>query len=187
VFQRLREAHLKVNPEKCQLFQKEVRYLGHIVPPEGVITDREKLEAVKNWPTPTDKHHLRSFLGLCTYYTRFIHCFADIDKPLTRVTEEKRTFEWSPESEIAFRSLKEALCTAPVLGYPRPGEKFIVDTNASYTVIGGVLSQVQDGHEQVVAYFSKTLSKADRKYCMTRRELLAILKTLEHFHKYLYR
>jgi hypothetical protein len=117
-----------------------------MVPLEGVITDPEKLETVKNWPPPTDKHHLRSFLGLCIYYTRFIHGFAIIDKLLTRVTEEKRTFEWSPESEVAFRSLKETLCTAPVLGYPRPGEKFIVDTNASYTGIGGALSQVQDGH-----------------------------------------
>jgi hypothetical protein len=123
---------------------------------------------------------------LCTYYGRFIHGFADIAKPLIRMTEEKRTFEWSPEAEAAFLSLKEALCTAPVLGYPRPGEKFIVDTHASNTGIGGVVSQIQDDHERVVAYFSKTLSKAERNYCVTRRELLLILKILEHLHKYLY-
>jgi hypothetical protein len=93
-----------------------------------VTTDPEKLEAVTYWPPPTDKHQLRSFLGLCTYYRRFIHGFADIAKPLIRLTEEKRMFEWSPEPESALRSLKEVLCTAPVLGYPRPGEKFIVDT-----------------------------------------------------------
>ena len=137
VFQRLREAHLKLNPEKCHLFQKEVRYLGHIVSPSGVTTDPEKLEAVKSWPRPNDKHQLRSFLGLCTYYRRFISGFADIAKPLTRLTEEKRIFEWSPETENGFLALKEALCTAPVLGYPRPGEKFIVDTDASNVGIGG--------------------------------------------------
>jgi hypothetical protein len=93
---------------------------------------------------------------------------------------------WSTETETAFQALKEALCTAPVLGYPRPGEKFIIDTNTSNMGIGGVLYQVQDGSECVVAYFSKTLSKAERNYCVTRRELLAIVKTLEHFHKYLY-
>ena len=73
-----------------------------------------------------------------------------------------------------------------MLGYPQAGEKFIVDTDASDVGIGGVLSQVQDGQEKVIAYFSKTLSKAERNYCVTRRELLAIVKTLEHFHKYLY-
>ena len=86
----------------------------------------------------------------------------------------------------AFQTLKEAPCTAPLLGYPRPGERFIVDTDASNVGIGGVLSQVQYGGERVIAYFSKPLSKAERNYCITRRELLAIVKTLEHFHKYLY-
>jgi len=186
VFQRLWEAHLKLNPAKCQLFWKEVRYLGHIVSPSGVTTDPKKLEAVKSWPRPKDKHHLRSFLGLCMYYRRFISRFTDIAKPLTRLTEEKRTFEWSTEAETAFQALKRALCTAPVLDYPQPGERFIIDTDARNIGIGGVLSQVQDGGEQVVSYLSKTLSKAERNYCVTRQELLAIVKTLEHFHNYLY-
>jgi len=152
----------------------------------GITTDPEKLEAVKSWPRPKDRHQLRSFLGLCTYYRRFISGFADIVKPLTRLIEEKRTFECSTEAETAFQALKKALCMAPVLGYPQPGEKFIIDTDASNIGIGGVLSQVQDGCEQVVSCFSKTLSKAKRNYCVTCRELLATVKTLEHFHKYLY-
>ena len=178
VFQRLREAHLKLNPEKCQLFRKEVGYLVHIVSSSGLTTDPEKLEAIKSWPRPNDKQQLRSFLGLCTYYRRFISGFADIAKPLSKLSEEKRIFEWAKEAESAFQALKDALCTAPVLGYPRPGEKFIVDTDASNVGIGGVLSQVQDSGERDVAYFSKTLSKAERNYCVTRRELLAIVKTL---------
>jgi len=160
--------------------------LGHIVSPSGVTTDPEKLEAVRSWPWPNDKHQLRIFLGLYTYYRRFISGFADLAKPLTRLTEDKRTFEWSADTETAFQTLKEALCTAPVLGYPRPGERFIIDTDASNVGIVGVLSQGRDGGERVIAYFSKTLSKAERNYCVTRRELLAIVKTLEHFHKYLY-
>ena len=104
-----------MNPEKCQLFRKEVRYLGQIVSASGVTTDPEKLEAVKSWPRPNDKQ-LRSFLGLCTYYRRFISGFADIAKPLTKLTEEKQTYEWSTDAETAFQAL-EALCTAPVLGY----------------------------------------------------------------------
>jgi hypothetical protein len=88
----------------------------------------------------------------------FISGFADIVKPLTRLTEEKRIFEWSAEIENAFQTLKEALCTAPVLGYTRPGEKFIVDTDDSNVGIGGVLSQMKDGNERITAYFSKKLS-----------------------------
>ncbi len=101
-----------MNPEKWQLLQKKGHYLGHIVSPSGVTTDPEKLEAVKNWQRPTDKHQLKSFLWLCMYYRRFIAGFAgfaDIAKPLTRLTEEKWTFKCSPEAETAFQSLKGAL------------------------------------------------------------------------------
>jgi len=104
-------------------------------------------------------------LGLRTYYRRFISGFANIAKPLSKLTEDKRTFQWATEAETAFQALKDALCTAPVLGYPRPGKRFIFDTDAGNVGIGGLLSQVQDGSERVVAYFSKTLSKAERNYC----------------------
>ena len=123
---------------------------------------------------------------LYAYNKRFISRFADIAKPLTRLTEEKRTVEWDTEGETAFQALKEALCTVPVLGYPRTGEKSIVDTNASNVVIGWVLTQVQDGSERVVDYFSKTLSKVERNYYVTGRDLPAMVKTLEHFLKHPY-
>jgi hypothetical protein len=91
MFHWFREADLKLNPEKSQLFQ-EVRYLGHIVSPEGITTDPEKLKAVREWPTPKNKNEIRSSLGLCTYYRRFISGFADIAKPLTKLTEQKQSF-----------------------------------------------------------------------------------------------
>jgi hypothetical protein len=84
--------------------------------------------------------------------------------------------------ESAFQTLKEALCTAPVLDYPQPRERFVVDTDASYFGIEGVLSEIQAGEERVIANHSKKLNKADRNYCATRQELLAIVRTLEHFH-----
>jgi hypothetical protein len=166
--------------------QKEVRYLGHIVSPEGISTDPEKLKAVREWPTPKNKHEIRSFLGLCMCYRRFIPGFANIAKPPTKHTEQKQPFQWTSEVEAAFKTLKGALCTAPILAYPQPGEKFNVDTDANNVGIGGVLSQVQDGQERVIAYYSKTLNKAERNYCVTRRKLLVIVSTMEHFHKYLY-
>jgi hypothetical protein len=186
VFERFREARLKLNPEKCQLLQKKVKYLGHVVSPEGISTDPKKLKAVREWPTPKDKHEIRSFLGLCTYYRRFISGFANIAKPLTKLTEQKQAFQWTPEVEAGFQTLKGALCAAPILAYPKPGERFIVDTDASNFGIGGVLSHMQDGQERVIAYYIKMLNKAERNYCVTRRELLATVRTLEHFHKYLY-
>jgi hypothetical protein len=186
VFQQFREARLKLNPAKCQLLRKEVRYLGHTVSSEGITTDPEKLKVVREWPTPKNKHEIRSFLGLCTYYRRFILGFANIVKPLSKLTEQKQPFQWTSEVEAAFQKLKRPLCSAPVLAYPQPGQRFIVDTGASNVGIGGVLSQVKDGQERVIAYFSKTLNKPERNYCVTRWELLAIVRTLEHFHKYLY-
>jgi hypothetical protein len=119
------------------------------------------------------------------YYRWFVSGFTYIAKLLTKLMEEKQAFQWTPEVEAAFRTLKEALCAAPIFAYPQPGERFIVDTDTSNVGIGGVLSQVQDGQERVIAYYSKMSNKAERNYCITRRELLAIARTLEHFYKYL--
>jgi hypothetical protein len=113
VFQRFREARLKLNPAKCQLFRKEVRYLGHIVSPEGVTTDPEKLKAVREWPIPKNKHEIRSFLGLCTYYRRFISVFANIAKSLTKPTEQKQPFQWTSEVEAAFQ-ISRGVCALPL-------------------------------------------------------------------------
>jgi hypothetical protein len=148
--------------------QKEVKYLGHTVSSEGISTDPQKLKAVREWPTPKDKHEIRSFLGLCTYYRRFISGFTNIAKPITKFTEQKQAFQWTPEVEAAFQTLKGDLCAAPILAYPKLGERFVVDTDASNFGIGGVLSKMQDGQERVIAYYSKMLNKAERNYCVTR-------------------
>jgi hypothetical protein len=136
--------------------------------------------------TPKNKYEIRSFPGPCTYYRRFISGFSNIEKPLTKLTEQKEPFQWTPKVEATFQTLKGALFAAPILVYPQPGERFIVDTDASNVGIGGVLSQVQNGQERVTAYYSTALNKAEKNYCVTRRELLAIVGTLEHFHKYLH-
>ena len=129
------------------------------------------------------KHEVRSFLGLCSYYRRIVKGFATIAKPLYELTENKRNFQWSRECDQAIRTLKIALCLQPILAFPASEQKYIVNTDASSTGLGAVLSQVQNGEERVIAYYSKTLSKPERNYCVTRRELLAIVRALEHFHK----
>ena len=186
VFMRLRTAGLKLSPKKCHLFKKRVVFLGHVVSEEGVLTDPDKITAVCDWPTPTSASSLRSFLGLCSYYRRFVRGFATIAAPLHRLTEKGKVFTWTEECDIAFQRLKQVLSSAPVLVYPSTDGTFILDTDASDTGIGAVLSQVQGGEERVIAYFSQSLAKAERRYCVTRKELLALVMAVKHFHHYLY-
>ena len=186
ILQRLRDANLKCKPSKCTLFQKEVKFLGHIVSETGISTDPAKIEAVQNWPTPKNAKEVKSFLGLCSYYRRFVKNFALIAKPLHKAADKSTNFEWSPLCEEAFQSLKLALTSSPVLGYPVPGAKFVLDTDASDMATGAVLSQVQNGQETVIAYYSKALNTHEKAYCVTRKELLAVINALKAFHSYLY-
>ncbi|UYV64719.1 K02A2.6-like [Cordylochernes scorpioides] len=183
IFNRFKAANLGLNPGKCQLFQRKVEFLGHTVSAKGIQTSESKILAIRDWPKPKDKHELRSFLGLCTYYRRFVEGYADIAAPLHRLTEAKSAFHWSQDCENAFVTLKGGLCSSPVLVYPQPGMRFVLDTDASNSGIGAVLSQVQDGEERVIEYYSKILTKPERNYCATRGELLAIVRSVEHFHR----
>ena len=112
--------------------------------------------------------------------------FASVAAPLHRLTKKGTCFEWDGACQAAFDSLKEALAKAPVLPYPDPKLPYLLDTDASAEGVGAVLSQVKEGHERVVAYYSAKFSKPERNYCVTRKELLAVMKGLEHFHPYLY-
>ena len=186
VFNRIRNAKLKLKPSKCVFFQKEVSYLGHLVSEKGVATDPEKVEAVKNWPRPTNITEVRSLVGLCSYYRRFIKNFAIIAAPLHELTKKNKQFIWTEKCETAFQQLIKSLSEAPILAYPRPECQFTLDTDASDTGIGAVLSQIIDGEEHVIAYASRSLSKPERRYCVTRRELLAVVHFVKYFRHFLY-
>lgn len=125
-------------------------------------------------------------MELCSYYRRFVASFADIVKPLYKLLEAGQTFKWTPELESVFMELKAKLLGAPILSYPLPETPFILDTDASNHAIGAVLSQRQGGEECAITYFSQTLNHTQRQYCVTKRELLAIIKAVQHFHPYLY-
>ena len=115
MLERLRIAGLKLKAKKCRLFSKSVSFLGHIISDKGIETDPEKVRAVKEWPVPVNVTEVRSFLGLCSYYRRFIPKFADKAKPLHRLTEKGRQFVWDSDCEEAFETLKKHLTEAPVL------------------------------------------------------------------------
>ncbi len=185
VFQRFRGANLKLKPSKCALFRKEVKYLGHVVSSSGIHTDPDKVKDIREWPTPKCQKDVRSFLGIASYYRRFIEEFGKIAHPLHQLTEKKAIFRWTPECEQAFNTLKHKLTSAPILAFPTPHDLFVLDTDASGYALGAVLSQIQDGVERVIAYSSKSLTKEQRNYCTTRRELLAIITFLKKFRHYL--
>ena len=161
VFERLREAGLMLKPTKCDFFQREVFYLGHLISKEGVSTDPAKIDKVAKWPTPQSAKEVQQFLGLAGYYRRFVRDFATIAKPLHRLTEKTAQFEWTAECHEAVQTLRQRLCSAPILAFPNFSKPFILDTDASNTGIGGVLSQLDEtGSKQVIAYASQiTLAK----------------------------
>ena len=186
VLEKLSEAGLKLKARKCHLFKQEVEFLGHIISHEGIKTDPKKTEVVRTWPKPETVHSLRSFLGFCSYYRRFIPDFAGIAKPLHRLTEKGVAYVWTDECSNAFESLKQKMAKAPVLAHPDFSQRFILDTDASDLAIGAVLSQKIDGQEHVIAYASRTLTKSERRYCVTRKELLALVHFVKYFRHYLY-
>ena len=129
VFQAIRGAGLRLHPKKCNLLHRETRFLGHVVGSEGVATDPAKVEAVRNWPIPRNVGEVRSFLGLASYYRRFVRDFAPIATPLHRLMDKGREFSWEYDCAAAFAQLRATLTTATILALPDPGRSFIVDTD----------------------------------------------------------
>ena len=198
VFSRLKKHNLKLKPSKCELFMKEVKYLGHIVSENGVQTDPEKVKALKEWPIPTNVKTLRSFLGFTGYYRRFIKNYAKIIKPLndllvghpTHKASKKRKkipWEWGPLQQNAFDVIIEKLTSPPILAYADFSKPFIVNTDASRDGLGAVLYQKQDGIERVIAYASRGLRPSERNYPAHKLEFLCLKWALcDKFHDYLY-
>ncbi|KAK3750995.1 hypothetical protein QZH41_007605 [Actinostola sp. cb2023] len=187
VFARLATAGLKLKPKKCSPFQKEVSFLGHVVTEDGVATEPAKVEQVLTWPVPENVTEVRSFIGLVSYYRRFIPGFSDTAHPLHRLTEANTDFQWTPQCQLAFDELKNFPTSVPVLAYPTRYDEFVLDTDALDHGIGAVLSPIQDWveNEKPIAFASRTLSKSERNYCVTRRELLAIFEFVKHHRHYL--
>ena len=185
VFDRFREARLKLKPSKCKLFQRQIRFLGHIVSVDGVSPDSEKVDAVRNWPVPRNLYEVRAFVALASYYRRHIKGFADLARPLHELTQKGRPFLWTEKQQLAFEQLKDCLTNAPVLSSPTDEGKYWLDTDMSNAALGAVLQQEQNGELKVIAYASRVLSPAEQKYCVTRKELLAVIYGLRQFRHFL--
>ena len=161
-------------------------YLGHVISADGIATDPDKSNQVARWPVPTSAKEVQKFLGLANYYRRFVKGFASIAKPLHKLTENNSVFKWTEECQEIFIELRHRLTSTPVLAHPDFFKPFTLDTDASNTGIGAVLSQEgEDGVEHVIAFGSRLLTKPERNYCVTRRELLAVVFFTNHFRPYL--
>ena len=182
--ERLRSAGLKLKPSKCFLLQRSVAFLGNVVSAEGVAAHPDKTKAVAEWPKPACVKDVRAWLGLAYYYRRYVKDYARVAAPLTSALPHGVKFEWTLEMQESFDELKAALTSPPILAMPTPDDIFTLDTDASDVAIGGVLSQNQGGNERVVAYASRELSRAERNYSVTRRELLAIIHFLKYFRHF---
>ena len=190
-----REAGLRLQPSKCQLFRKEVDYLGHTVSAQGVSPMKEYVKDVQDWPMPTTKSEARTWIGKINYYRRFIKNYSAIAAPWTKVTgkttieEEKTKLEVTEDMKKSFEDLKDRLTQAPILAYPRfdSNEPFIMDTDWSQDngAVGGVLSQMQDGQERVIMYGGKKMNKAQMNYSATKGELSALLYFMKTWRYYL--
>ncbi|GFU94277.1 retrovirus-related Pol polyprotein from transposon 17.6 [Trichonephila clavipes] len=177
----LQEAGLKLNSKKCLFAAQEVKILGHLVSSNGVRPDPDKIKAVRNFPTPKNIHDIRSFLGLCSYFRRFIKGFCYLAEPLQSLLKSGVEFHWGPEEVEAFNSLKKALTSDPVLGMYDERASTEIHTDASGYGIGAVLVQIQNNVEKVIAYASRTLTKAEKNYSTTERECLAIVWATNKF------
>ena len=187
VLERLKEVNLKLQPAKCRFARKEVKYLGHILTPDGLKPNPALVSAVQGFPVPMSLKELRRFFGLASYYRRFIPRFASIAQPLHRLTCKDVSFVWTEAAASAFEELKEKLTTSPVLAYPSFDQDFVLETDASISGLGAVLAQVQsDSKLHPITYASRSLPPPEKNYSVTELETLAVVWAMSHFHYYLY-
>ena len=186
VLDRVADYGLQLKSTKCNLFRTSVPFLGQIVGRAGLECVPNKLSAVANWIPPTTTKGVREFLGFTEYYRRFVPDYSMVAQPLVHLLGKDCKFEWTTACQDAFNALCALLIKAPVLGFPKEDIPYFIDTDASDYGIGCVLSQDIDGTEYVIAYYSKSLNPAQQKYCTTKREMLAVVSTLDHFKGYVW-
>ncbi len=186
VLTKLEEHDLYLKPEKCVFEVPEVEYLGLIIGHGRVRMDPVKVAGVDGWKLPKNLMELRGFTGFINFYHPFIKGFSQEARPLNDLTKKDTPWEWTPERQQAFEKLKALVCNEPVLLMPNLENLFELEVDASSFAIGATLSQQDEwGRWHPVAFYSETLSKAERNYDVYDRELLAIVKSLKHWRVYL--
>ena len=186
VFDRLREANVRINLKKCTWCQKEVKILGFLVSKEGTRLDPEKISAIVEMKPPRYVKEVQQTMGIFNYYREYIQDFAKISGPIYRLLRKDIEWEWTHDCQIAFEFLKTKLIAEPILRHPNFELSFIVYTDASNLAIGAILAQMDNKKEYVVSYASRSLKHEECNYGVTEKECLAVLWAIKHFRIYLY-
>jgi hypothetical protein len=188
VLRRLDQWNLAASIDKCEFHKDTVEFLGYIISKNGIAMSEEKVETIREWKSPSTQKDVQSFLGFANFYRRFIHNFFKVTKPLTDLTKEEfrgKRFNWSAEAEKSFSKLKTAFTTAPILRHFDPLLPTIVETDASDFAIGAILSQLEDGKLQPVAFHSRKMDKCEINYEIHDKEMLAIISAFKEWRRYL--
>jgi hypothetical protein len=185
VLQVLRGKQLYAKLSKCEFFQTEIGFLGHVINQYGIKMEPSKVDAVLKWPAPKNIHELRSFLGLAGYYRRFVRDFSKVASPLSVLLHKNTPYDWTSAQEQAFNQLKTAVSTAPVLIIPDPTLPYTLVTDASGYAIGAALCQDHGNGLQPCAYRSRKMNDHERNYPVHEQELLSIIDALREWRHYL--
>ncbi|GJS32629.1 putative reverse transcriptase domain-containing protein [Tanacetum coccineum] len=182
ILELLKKEDLYAKFSKCEFWIPKVQFLGHVINSEGIHVDPAKIESIKDWVSPKSPTEIRQFLGLAGYYRRFIEGFSKIAKPMTKLTQKKVKFVWGDKQEAAFQTLKQKLCSAPILALPEGSEDFVAYCDASIKGLGVVLMQ----RDKVIAYASRQLKIHEKNYTTHDLELGAVVFALKIWRHYLY-
>ena len=176
VLQRLRDHRLYASKKKCFFMTNEVEFLGVIVSDKGLKVNPNKIEVIQKWPKPQSVTEIRGFLGLASFFRRFIKDFSQIAQPLVKLTKKNMSINmWDAECTKAMEHLKDSLVTSPVLIHPDFTKPFKCHVDTSQYAVGGTLTQMEGGAERVIAYFSRNLNSAQQNYSANDRESLGMI------------
>ena len=192
ILDKLKKHDLYLKPEKCLFEQEEMEFLGVVLKNGTIQMDPTKIKGVADWPRPNNVRDVRAFLGFTGFYRYFIPNYSKIARPLIDLTRKATPFHWEPPQMKAFETLKTIMCRKPILRQPNYDDPFFLLTDASAYGVGAVLSQEGETNPRSkkpflhpIAYYSSTFIPAERNYDIYERELLAVLKSLEHWRPHL--
>lgn len=192
IMKALNDANLKIQLDKSEFLHCEIEFLGYVIGSEGIKPNPQKIEAIQKYPPPTTIKELRSFLGMMSYYRRFVKDFARIAKPLTNLLRGENNISSSRKIDLnetetnCFEKMKSLLSSTDILAYPDHSKPYILTTDASDFAIGAVLSQGEIGKDRPIHFASRSLTRAEEKHSVPEKEMLAIYWALKTFRNYLY-